>query len=57
MGTHSYYFSCFNPTGRYRLNLNKYIERELAKIFLLLNKKVNNLIISKKIFDRSQLGN
>jgi len=47
MGTHAYYFSCFNPSGHYKLNLNKAIEREVAKNIIVLNKRVQTLIAGK----------
>lgn len=39
MGANAYYFSCFNPNGRYRLNLNKPMDREIAKTLFLIYKK------------------
>jgi len=57
MGVNAYYFSCFNPNGRYKLNLNKTIDREIAKTLFLIYKKNYQLIKDKTIADRSQRGN
>jgi hypothetical protein len=57
MGACTFYFSCFNPTGRYRLNLGVPYQREVAKVLLVMNKKVYAMIKAKEITDRSQKGN
>ena len=57
MGTNAYYFSPHNPTGRYRLNLNKPIERNIAKNLIVINKRLNGLITSKVMTDKSRDGN
>jgi len=47
MGTNGFYFCCFNPTGRYKLNLNKQIDRLIAKNVIVINKRVHALIAGK----------
>jgi len=39
MGTDAYYFSCFNPNGRYKLNMNKAVERNIVKNLFVIFKK------------------
>ena len=51
------YFSCFNPNGRYRLDLSNEIERRVAKNLIVINKGVAAKIAAKEIVDRSQHGN
>ena len=57
MGTSQFYFSVFNPTGRYKLNLNVGYQRDVAKVLMVMNKKVQPMIKAKEITDRSQIGN
>ena len=57
MGTSALYFSCFNPNGRYRLNLDHSIERDIAKQLIVINKRVYTKIVAKERCDRSQDGN
>ena len=57
MGATTFYFSCFNPTGRYKLNLGVSYQRDIAKVLMVMNKKVTAMIKAKEIVDRSQVGN
>jgi hypothetical protein len=57
MGACTFFFSCFNPTGRYRLNLGVPYQRDVAKLLMVMNKKVYAAIKAKEITDRSQKGN
>jgi hypothetical protein len=57
IGTNAYYFSSFNPTGRYRLNLNIEVQRNIAKNLLVMNKKMYAMVKAKEIVDKSQIGN
>ena len=50
-------FNFWNPTGHYNLNLGIQEQREIAKIILILNKQVFNLITAGELKDRSQTGN
>jgi hypothetical protein len=40
MGSNSMYFSCFNPNGRYSLDLSNPIQRNVAKNLVAINKRV-----------------
>lgn len=53
MGVSTFYFSVFNPTGRYNLNLNVPYQRDIAKVLMVMNKKVFAMIKGKEIVDRS----
>ena len=57
MGASTLYFSCFNTTGRYKLNLSISYQREIAKVLMVMNKKVFAMIKAKEMVDRSQVGN
>jgi lauroyl/myristoyl acyltransferase len=57
MGASTLYFSCFNPTGKYKLNLSVSYQRDVAKVLMVMNKKVFAMIKAKEIVDRSQVGN
>ena len=57
IGTNAYYFSCFNPTGHYRLDLNVEVQRNIAKNLLVVNKKMYAAVKAKESVDRSQIGN
>jgi len=52
-----YYFSFWNPTGHYSLNLAHYLERELAMSLLVLNKETHKLMLEGLMADRSISGN
>lgn len=56
-GTSALYFSCFNPNGRYRLDLSNDIERRIAKNLLVIGKGVTAKVTAKELCDRSQRGN
>ena len=43
------YFSCFNPNGRYKLDLSNEIERRVAKNLIVINKGVAAKIAAKEI--------
>jgi hypothetical protein len=49
----AFFFSFWNPSGHYSLNLANIIEREIAMILIVLNKEVNKLIIAGTMADRS----
>ena len=57
IGTNAYYFSSFNPTGRYRLDLNIEVQRNIAKNLLVMNKTVFAMVKAKERTDQSQIGN
>jgi len=57
MGVSAFYFSVFNPNGRYKLNLNISYQRDIAKVLMVMNKKVFAAIKAKETVDRSQQGN
>ena len=57
MGRDTMYFSSLNPNGRYRLDLSKKVERDVAKTLIAINKRVNAKIVAKERIDRSQVGN
>lgn len=57
MGGNSMYFSCFNPNGRYKLDLGNPVQRDIAKQLMVINKRVNEKIVAKECCDRSQIGN
>lgn len=57
MGASAFYFSVFNPNGRYKLNLNISYQRDIAKVLMVMNKKVFAAIKAKETVDRSQQGN
>lgn len=57
MGQNAMFFSCFNPNGRYRLDLSIPVQRDVAKYLVAINKKVNAKIVAKECADRSQNGN
>ena len=56
-GTSVFYFSCFNPNGHYKLDLQNEIHREVAKCLYVINKGVMKQIAAKERSDRSQRGN
>jgi hypothetical protein len=56
MGT-AYFFSFWNPTGHYSLNLAKRVEREVAMTILVLNKEAGKRITAGEKVDRSKYGN
>jgi hypothetical protein len=56
-GASSFYFSQFNPNGRYMLNLKNPHERDIVKNLVLRNKEVHAKIMAKELCDRSQMGN
>lgn len=53
MGKDTFYFSCFNPNGRYKLNLAVPVQRQVAKNLMALNKLVQQRIVAKEIVDQS----
>lgn len=53
----AFFFSFWNPTGHYALNLANIIEREIAMTLIVLNKEVNKFIVAGSMADRSQHGN
>lgn len=53
----AFFFSFWNPTGHYALNLASLIEREIAMTLIVLNKEVNKLIVAGSSADRSAHGN
>jgi hypothetical protein len=57
IGTNAYFFSSFNPTGHYRLDLNIEVQRNVAKNLLVTNKKMSAAVKAKECVDRSQVGN
>lgn len=57
MGPNAMYWSCFNPNGRYRLDLGNPAQRDVAKNLIAINKRNNAKIVAKEQFDRSQNGN
>ena len=57
MGPSTFYFSCFNTNGRYKLKLNIAYQRDIAKVLMVMNKRVFAAIKAKEIVDRSQQGN
>jgi len=52
-GASALYFSCFNPNGRYRLDLSNEIERRIAKNLVVIGKGVTAKIAAKELCDRS----
>jgi len=48
LGADTLYFSCFNPNGRYRLNLSNPAEREIAKDLIVINRRVEAKIKAKE---------
>ena len=57
LGTSTFYFSNNNPNGRYKLILDDPCQREVTRCLLLINRRVNQKITTKQLFDRSQMGN
>ena len=53
----AYFFSFWNPTGHYSLNLANKIERDIALTILVLNKEVGKKIAAGQKVDRSKYGN
>ena len=53
IGTNAYYFSSFNPTGRYRLDLNIEVRRNIAKNLLVMNKTIFAMVKAKERTDQS----
>jgi len=53
----SYFFTFWNPTGHYSLNLGSIIEREIAMTLIVLNKEAFKLTTSGLTADRSKTGN
>lgn len=53
MGASAMYWSCFNPNGRYRLDLSDPVQRDVAKNLVAINKRYNAKIVAKERFDRS----
>lgn len=53
----AFFFSFWNPTSHYALNLANIIEREIAMTIIILNKEVNKQIVGGTLADRSQMGN
>ena len=49
----AYYFSFWNPTGHYSLNLGNLIERDIATTLIVLNKEICKMIVSGILPDRS----
>lgn len=49
----AYFFSFWNPTNHYTLNLSNKIERDIAITLLVLNKEYNKLITADLKADRS----
>jgi len=50
-------FSFFNPSGRYTIDLGRPVQRELAKLLLVINRVNYDGICAGKICDRSLNGN
>jgi hypothetical protein len=53
LGESTFYFSSFNPTGKYKLKLDDPIQRQVAKNIIFLNKNANKRIAAKEMADRS----
>ena len=49
----AFFFSFWNPTGHYTLNLANNIERDIAMTLIVLNKEVNKFIVGGTLADRS----
>jgi hypothetical protein len=49
----AYYFSFWNPTGHYELNLSNLIERDIAITMIVMNKQVTKRIVLGELPDRS----
>ena len=56
-GSCNFFFSQFNPNGRYKIDLKVDKQREIAKNLILLNKDITARITAKELCDRSQQGN
>lgn len=54
---HAYFFSFWNPSCRYELNLSNPIERDIAITLIVMNKQVIKRITQGELVDRSQVGN
>jgi hypothetical protein len=53
MGKEALYFSNFNPNGKYKLDLENPVQRDILKSMILINRKVNAKIVAKECADRS----
>ncbi len=53
----SFFFSFWNPSGHYYLNLSQTLEREVAQSLIVLNKEANKLMLEGQLSDRSIFGN
>ncbi len=53
----SFFFSFWNPTGHYELNLANFLQRDVAMSLIALNKEIMNKITEGLEIDRSQRGN
>lgn len=49
----AYYFSFWNPSGRYELNLSNAIERDIAVTMIVINKQVIKRVTLGELADRS----